>query len=120
MILNIGIDIIEKNRIKILLKKYNKKFAKKILNKKEVQFLKKKEKIEFLSKKFTIKESLAKAIGIGFINGLSFKNIEICKTPLGKPSIKKTYNDIKTLISISHDKNITIALIIIFKKSKFN
>jgi len=120
MIIGIGIDILEKYRIKNIKKLYNDKFSKKILNNVEINNLKKNNTTEHLSKTFTIKESIVKAIGTGFRNGLSFKNIIINNNLLGKPFINQKNPHLKLLITISHEKNITIALTIIIKLFKLD
>ncbi|HIH2762306.1 MAG TPA: holo-ACP synthase [Candidatus Azoamicus sp. MARI] len=115
MIINIGIDIIEKIRIKKNIFKYKKKFIKKILSLDEkIQYIIKKKKIEFLSKTFTTKECLSKAISTGFRDKIQFKNIKIRNTELKKPYIK--IKNIKTYITVSHEKNLTITMLIILKQ----
>ena len=80
----IGVDIIDNNRIKSLLK--NSKFLNRTFSKKEI-FKSKKiiNKINFFSKRFAAKESFVKALGTGFRNNLNFKDIEIVNDKLGKP-----------------------------------
>lgn len=113
MIISIGIDILEKNRIKKNIKLYKKKIQNKIFSTEEKKIYKQKnKKIEFISKIFTLKESIAKALGTGFRNNINIKNIKILQTELKKPYInlkKKTY------VSLSHEQNITLALVIILK-----
>lgn len=112
MIIGIGIDILEKTRIKNTIKKYNTSFAKKILNKKELSIYKKtKKKITTLSKIFSLKESFVKALGTGFKKTISFRKIIIRHTKLGKPVIKNKKTQIYT--SISHENNIVISILII-------
>lgn len=121
MILGLGIDIVEQERIKKIENLYKKKFVTKILNKQEIKtFTQSKKKIEFLSKIFAIKESFVKAIGTGFVKGLSFKKLNIKKTQLGKPVINTTSKHLRILTALSHDKNITIAITILTTSSKFN
>lgn len=111
MIIGIGVDILEKKRIININKKYNYIFEKKILNKIEIKNNKKsKKKITHLAKLFSFKEAFIKSLGTGFIKNFSFKKIKIKHTKLGKPIIKKKY--IKVYASISHEKNIVIALAI--------
>lgn len=118
MITGIGIDIIEKQRIK---KIYKQNFTKRLLHYHELKTLEQsKKKIEFLSKTFTIKESLVKALGTGFIKGLFFNKISISKNNLGKPNITNIHKKLIILTSSSHEKNITIAITILMCTSKFN
>jgi len=120
MIIGIGIDILEKYRIKKIIQKYEVRFIKKILSDAELKIYKNtNNKIEFLSKIFAVKESFVKALGTGFTHGLSFNKITIYNNQLGKPFIKKNKN-IKILITLSHEKNITIAMTIIKTSFKLN
>lgn len=115
MIINIGIDIIEKNRIRKNILHYKTIFINKILSLEEKrQYISNKKKIEFLSKIFAIKESISKAISTGLRKKIKFKNINIKKTELKKPYLK--IKNIKTYLTISHEKNLTIALIIMTKR----
>ncbi len=125
-ILGIGVDIIQNKRIKISLK--SKKFINRIFTKKEIQestILKK--KTNFFSKRFAAKESLAKAIGIGFRNDLNFKDIEVKNNEFGKPyfvlnkkirnliSKKLKVKNFNLLLSISDESEYSIAFTIIQK-----
>ncbi len=110
MILGIGVDLVENRRIRILFLKYYEKFLYKILSLNEIMEVNSL-KINFISKKFCVKESFLKALGIGLRNGLTFKNIELLKTFFKKPLIKK--KKYKIFLSISHEKNVSIGIIII-------
>ena len=111
MIIGIGIDILEKKRITNINNKYGYFFEKKILNNIEINQCKNsKKKITNLAKLFSLKEAFIKSLGTGFIKNFSFKKIKIKHTKLGKPIIKK--KNIKIYTSISHEKNIIIALAI--------
>lgn len=109
MIIGIGIDILEKHRIQNIIKKHKNNFTKKILNKQEIQnYQSTKNKIMNLSKLFSLKEAFVKALGTGFKNKISFKKIIIKNTILGKPTIKNS--NFHVYASISHEKNIIIAI----------
>ena len=83
-ILGTGVDIIEKSRIKKSIQ--NSQFIKRIFSSKEIIIAKKiNDKISYYSKRFVAKEALAKSLGIGFRNGLNFKDITIVNDKLGKP-----------------------------------
>lgn len=120
-ILGIGIDILNNERIKKIWNKYNDNFVKKILNEKEtITLSKKKNKLQFLSKIFATKEAFVKAIGIGFRNGVTFKSINVSSNSLGRPIIEhklKIFEKTDTFISISHEKETTIAIVVITKKN---
>ena len=126
-ILGIGTDVVENQRIKNSIK--NKKFIKRIFSKKEINLSKKyKNKLNYFSKRFAAKEAFAKAIGTGIRNGLNFSDISILNDKLGKPELhimdklnkilKNRFKSkkIETFLSLSDEKNYSIAFVIIQKK----
>ena len=75
-IFGIGVDIVENNRFKKLLKKNN--FVNRICSQKELYVFKnKKNKISYLSKRFSAKEAFVKSLGTGFRHNLCFTDISI-------------------------------------------
>ncbi len=124
--LGIGVDIIDNNRIKSLIK--NKNFINRTFSKKEILISKKiLNKLNFFSKRFAAKEAFSKALGTGFRNNLNFKDVEIINDNLGKPYYlinskirkliqkKKKVNNFKLFLSISDEKDYSIAFTIIQK-----
>jgi len=113
MIKGIGIDIIELERIKNLMK--NERFKKRILTENELhqyEALTEKRKVEFLAGRFAAKEAYAKAYGTGIGEQLSFQDIEIQNNDKGKPMIIKPMN-YKVHLSISHSQDFAVAQVII-------
>ena len=129
-IVGIGIDIIDNDRIKSLLK--NNSFINRTFSKKEISVSKRiLNKTNFFSKRFAAKEAFSKALGTGFRNNLNFNDIEIVNDKLGKPYYlinnkikqiikkKKKVNKFKLFLSISDEKDYSVAFIIIQKISWF-
>ena len=129
-IVGIGIDIIDNDRIKSLLK--NNSFINRTFSKKEISISKRiLNKTNFFSKRFAAKEAFSKALGTGFRNNLNFNDIEIVNDKLGKPYYlinnkikqiikkKKKVNKFKLFLSISDEKDYSVAFIIIQKISWF-
>ena len=125
-IIGIGIDIIENNRFKKLIKK--KKFINRICSFKEINILKKKNnKILYLSKRFSAKEAFVKALGSGFRNKLCFNDISILNDKRGKPYflfnrkikniLKNKYklNKFKVHLSLSDEKKHSVSYVILQK-----
>ena len=125
-IIGIGVDIVDNNRIKSLIR--NKKFINRSFSKKEITISKKYiNKTNFFSKRFAAKESLAKALGTGFRNNLNLKDIEIINDKFGKPhylinpkiekliKIKKKTKNFELFLSISDEKDYSVAFTIIQK-----
>ncbi len=125
-IIGIGVDIVDNNRIKKIVK--NENFIKIVFTIREQKFSKKiKNKVNFFSKRFAAKEAFSKATGFGVSKNLNFKDIEVKNNTKGKPSIvlkkststflKKQFKvkSFKTILSISDEKKYSIAYVIIEK-----
>ena len=84
-----GIDIVEIRRISKIYEKFGINFLIKVLTKQELKIVptQKKRRIDFVSGRFAAKEAIAKALGTGFRNGLSFKKISVINDIYGKPEI---------------------------------
>ena len=125
-IIGVGVDIVDNLRIKKSIK--NKKFILRIYSKKEINLSKKiNDKINYFAKRFAAKESLSKAIGIGFRKGLNFKDISILNDRYGKPyyelnnkvkeliCTKLKVKKIKISLSLADEKKYSIAFSVIHK-----
>ena len=125
-IFGIGVDIVDNNRFKKLLKKKN--LIKRICSQKEINILKnKKNKFLFLSKRFSAKEAFVKSLGTGFRNNLCFTDISILNDKKGKPYfmfskklknvLKEKYKlkNFKAHLSLSDEKKHSISYVILQK-----
>ena len=116
MIIGIGIDIIEINRIeKVMLRTSS--FIEKSFTSNEIEYFKLKGlKGNVIAGNFAAKEAISKAIGTGF-RGFGLKDIEVLRDDLGKPVVNLSYKIYKLLdikefnihVSISHSKENAIA-----------
>ena len=126
-IIGIGVDIVNNNRLKKLVK--NKNFISRVFTNNEQKSSNKfKNKINYFSKRFAAKEAFSKATGYGISKNLHFKDIEIKNNKNGKPSInlkkstslylKKRFKvkSFKTNLSLSDEKSYSIAYVIIEKE----
>ena len=122
-----GVDIIKNSRINSSLK--IKGFLNRIFTKNEIDQGKKlKNKTNFYAKRFAAKEAFVKAIGTGFKYDINFIDIEIKNNKNGKPYIslsKKLKNFLqkkfkiqkyKVFLSLSDEKDYSIAFVVIDKK----
>ncbi|KPD00010.1 Holo-[acyl-carrier-protein] synthase [Geobacillus sp. BCO2] len=115
MIVGIGIDIVELERIRSLLER-SRKFPERILTPREkVQFgeLPPARQAEFLAGRFAAKEAYAKALGTGIGRHLSFQDIEIVSDEHGKPSIAARRDGETVHLSISHSRDYAVAQVVI-------
>ena len=125
-LVGIGVDLINNKRINRSIK--NVKFINRIFSKNEISISKKfSNKTNFFSKRFAAKEALVKAIGTGIRENFNFKDIQILNDKLGKPYYlinskitrfikeKKRIKSFKLFLSISDEKEYSIAFTIIQK-----
>ena len=116
MILGIGTDIIEIERIKVAIER-TPSFLSKAFTEKEL-FKSKGMRVETIAGNFAAKEALSKALGTGF-RGYNLKDFEILRDNLGKPivNISKEVRDkigdrkLNINVSISHNKSIAFAIV---------
>jgi len=83
MILGLGIDLVEIQRIDAALQRWGERFAGRILQPKEWRFPL---TPTFVAGRFAAKEALVKALGTGFTQGIGWHDLEIAPTP-GAPHV---------------------------------
>ena len=121
MVLGIGIDIIEIDRIRESVEKYGEKFLQKIYTTNELDYcLKKQNKFQHLAARFAAKEAVFKAMESSWKKGMSWKDIEISNKPSGMPIVKlngklKTFlaSNKSLKISMSHSDNYVTCIALI-------
>ena len=120
MIIGIGTDIIEIDRIKQAVTKTPNFLEKLFTDKEKTYFKSKSNRGETIAGVFAAKEAVSKALGTGFRN-FSPYDIEITPDKLGKPQVCLLNNALEVSISlgitnlqvsISHCKNYAIAYVI--------
>ncbi len=119
----IGTDICQNNRIQNMINKFKSDFAKRILTDFEIsKYYERKDRIGYLASRFCAKEAVVKALNKGFGHGVGFRDIEIRNSVSGKPIVKYYgvlegfNNDFETEISISHERDYSIAFVVVQKK----
>ncbi len=90
MICGIGTDIVAVARLQANLDRYGERFAARILTASEMAVFREaaNKKAHFLAKRFAAKEALVKALGTGFRDGLSLRDIAVANDALGKPVLE--------------------------------
>lgn len=116
MITGIGIDIVELDRIKVLIERQKKIIDRVLAPSEKDHFLtlSEKRKVEFLAGRFAAKEAFSKAFGSGIGKDLSFIDIEIRADERGKPFIVKPFSQ-GVHLSISHSEHYAVAQVTIEK-----
>lgn len=123
MILGIGIDIIEVNRIQSSHERFGERFLKRILHPNEIGYcLSHKTPAPFLAARFAAKEAVSKAFGTGIGAQLGWQDIEIARKESGEPyvilhgagqDLLKERAARVVLISLSHTQNHAAAVAIL-------
>ena len=93
MIYGIGTDICDVRRIRASLARHGDRFTLKILS--EAEFATWKERsarwpergIRYLATRFSAKEAFSKAIGLGMVMPMTWRNCEVANLPSGQPTI---------------------------------
>ena len=115
--MQIGIDLVKISRIENFINRFGQNALNRFLSKKE-QILTK-QKITSIAGFWAAKEAASKALGTGIGKKCSFFDIKIKKTKLGQPYIKfskkiqKKYKVKKASLSITHEKEYAVAVVII-------
>ena len=125
MIFGIGTDIVRVKRMQENIKKFGDKFAERILSEEELaEYHKYAEPSRLLAKRFAAKEAASKAMGTGFRDGVTLKQIFITHDPLGKPILNfidaaKEFinlNGVKeSHVSISDEQDYAVAYVTLVK-----
>lgn len=121
MILGIGTDIIEIQRIAKSIENNN--FKERVFSKTEIAYCEAKiNKAESFAVRFAAKESFFKALGSGLRDGMALREVEVVNDELGKPVVSvfgKTAETVKEKkirnihVSLSHTKEMAIAMIVL-------
>lgn len=123
MILGIGTDIAECERVMKIYEKYGHQFIRNILTPKELELMeRKKSKSEFLAGRWAAKEAFSKALGCGMCEACAFVEIEILTNEFGAPTVELHAETAKTAeklgvrkihLSISHEKHFATAMVLL-------
>ena len=117
MIKGIGLDIAEIPRIKKAMDR-SEKFGQRILSERELNIfnqLSELRKVEFLAGRFAAKEAFSKANGTGIGSGCEFRQIEVLKDDLGKPTLFFNGELVSGHVSITHTKEYAAAQVILMQ-----
>jgi holo-[acyl-carrier protein] synthase len=125
MVIGIGIDIIEIDRIKESVDEYGDQFLQKVYTPAEIKYcLSKKNKYQHLAARFAAKEAIYKAISSNWDSELSWQDMEIINAPNGMPEVKFKGNLEKFLsgdkslkISMSHSRDYVACVAIVYKEN---
>ena len=125
MIVGHGIDIVEVKRVRIMLRKFGKRFLDKIFTPSEQSYCNSKANpsVHF-SSRFAAKEACLKALQTGFSQGMYFKDISVEIKASGAPFLKLTGQVLRKakkmgakhfFVSLSDESSLAMASVILTK-----
>jgi len=128
MILGLGTDIVSIERISGILRRNEGAFIEKICSSVEKKYLQDCSDITAkLAKLWAAKEAAVKALGTGFVEGISFKDIELHHNQQGRPELEfkgmalqklqavASVDSVRIWVSLSDDRPWAQAVVIIEK-----
>ncbi|WP_047154859.1 holo-ACP synthase [Aneurinibacillus tyrosinisolvens] len=126
MIMGIGIDIVEIERIHKIVGRQENAFLNRVFTEKEREVFPELEgrRMEFIAGRFAAKEAISKALGTGIGKELSFQEMEVIADKTGKPGVLVDPSVMLRVIgtancnwhlSISHSKQYAVAQAIVEK-----
>jgi holo-[acyl-carrier protein] synthase len=123
MIIGIGVDLVEAQRIQKLLDEYGDKFATRLLHSEEREYYERSARpMWFLANRFAAKEALSKALGTGLRYPVTLQSIGVISTDIGQPEFSysealKSYlqsrNVTNAHLSITHEKGLVCAVVVL-------
>jgi holo-[acyl-carrier protein] synthase len=127
MNIHCGVDMVEIQRIRDSIQRYGDGFIKKIFTGAEIKYCESREngRYESYAARFAAKEAVSKALGTGFTQGISLKDIETVNSECGKPQVI-LYNTAKERfqsmggvsmdVSVSHSRDYAVAFAVFLSK----
>ena len=123
MVVGIGIDIVNIDRIERLIARWGNLFLSRVFTESEIICCQKRARSpEWFATRFAAKEAFLKAIGWGLRNGIQWRDIEVENDPMGKPllafhrrakEVLKAHRIKQALITLSHDPPYAVAHVLL-------
>ncbi len=122
MIVGLGLDIAEIDRIEAAIKRHGAPFLERLFTPAEVSYCERhKNTFERYAARFAAKEAAMKALGTGWSRGVRWRDIEVAREPSGKPTLRlagvareiAASLGVKNIsLSITHSGNLALAHVI--------
>ncbi|GGG78224.1 holo-ACP synthase [Edaphobacter dinghuensis] len=122
MVLGVGTDLIEIDRVQQSLTRFGERFMHKVFTAGEIFYCQqKKHATESFAARFAAKEAAAKALGTGIARGIGWQEIEVRRSPGERPTLHLTGRaadraqamGVQQLhLSLTHNRNVAMAVVI--------
>jgi holo-[acyl-carrier protein] synthase len=123
MIVGLGVDIAEVDRIEAAVGRHGERFLQRIFTPKEISYCEShKNRFERYAGRFAAKEAAMKALGTGWGQGVRWVDIEVLRQPGGRPTIQlagaaREHADrlgvTRVSLSITHTNHTALAQVIL-------
>jgi holo-[acyl-carrier protein] synthase len=87
LVLGIGIDLIEVDRVGKSAKRFGDRFLRRIYHPRELEQTRG-DRVQYLAARFAVKEALFKGLGTGWAAGIRWIDVEVQNLPSGQPVLK--------------------------------
>ena len=122
MVVGVGIDVIQNERIRESITKFGQRFINRIYTEKEIAYCSNcADPAIHYAARFAAKEAGFKALGTGWAGGVKWKDIEVQKLPSGKPELHlygealehaTTLGATRYFVSLTHDQLVSCAVVV--------
>lgn len=127
MVTGLGIDLVENERIERSLLRFGGGFLTKILHESEIAAMPSGEPAapplaRYVAARFAAKEAAVKALGTGFAQGVSPRDVRVSSLPSGQPVLSlhgkareraDSLGVVNILLSLTHDKKTSAAVVVL-------
>ena len=123
MIVGMGVDIAEIDRVEAAIKRHGQPFLERVFTAEEIRYCERhKSKFERYAARFAAKEAAMKALGTGWRRGVRWRDIEVRNEASGKPGIyfagvaaefAEKMGARHFHLSITHSGNLAVAQVIL-------
>ena len=123
MILGVGVDVVDVERIRRVLLRWGRKFTDRVLTPAEAEYCARHTDIgPFVAARIAAKESLFKALGTGLARGMAWRQVEVERGRSGSPGLRLYGETLRRLremgvrrihVSMSHSEHVAQAVVIL-------
>jgi holo-[acyl-carrier protein] synthase len=122
MVLGLGTDLIEIERVQQSLERFGQRFMHKVFTEGEIAYCQqKKHAAESFAARFAAKEAAAKALGTGIARGISWREIEVRRNRGERPTLHLTGRAAERAdsmgvrhlqLSLTHSRDVAMAVVV--------
>src|SRR5215471_4278131 len=123
MIVGTGIDIAEVDRIRQTIQRFGPRFTGRVFTADEIRYCESKaNKVERYAARFAAKEAAMKAIGTGWNRGVTWRDVEVRRSPGQRPTVAfhnkageffRALGAVRAHLSITHTADSAMAFVIL-------